>query len=128
MNDTTHNYWQQDGEHAFTLFVGGERRATVDTVCNRAVLLGGENRAEEKITAPDSKVIFNVVEDRLDLRRVNVFKPNGAPRAFANPIRKKRFHVSTLSTHGRFSGTNPAGGLRKKASRRAAMSAALGKP
>ena len=74
MNDTTHNYWQQDGEHAFTLFVGGERRATVDTVCNRAVLLGGENRAEEKITAPDSKVIFNVVEDRLDLRRVNVFK------------------------------------------------------
>jgi hypothetical protein len=74
MNDTTHNHWQQDGEHAFSLFLGGERRATVDVACNRAVLLGGENRPEEKITAPDSKVIFDVVEDRLGLPRVRTVK------------------------------------------------------
>lgn len=71
---TADTYWLENGENKFTLVVGGQPRAVAFSLRNEGAILGGNASAPGKVFAPESMTIFDVVEKRLAIARVNEFR------------------------------------------------------
>lgn len=72
-------YWLERDGGGFVLYVNDQQRATVNSSNNAAVILNGGSHPAGKLTAPHSQVIYDVVEKRLGIGRVDQFRSKFGP-------------------------------------------------
>src|SRR5215475_10561468 len=67
-------YWQERGDGKFVLRVAGIERAIAHTHNNTGVMLTAPNAPAYRFTAPDSQTIFDAIEQRAGIGRVEEFR------------------------------------------------------
>lgn len=73
------NYWLELSDGKFSLYVDGARRAVANTGDNNASLVGGWERRSERLVVPNSKSVFNAVEEKLGIQPVRQFRNEFGP-------------------------------------------------
>ncbi len=74
------SYWLENGEGKFTLFVNSQPLAVADTGRHQGVILGGHATSPGRVFAPESMTIFDAIEKRLAISRVNEFRKSHQDR------------------------------------------------